>query len=73
MTDPVFKLVEQEYQRQLHKIGLIPSENTVSDDVSRVLSSCLSNKYSEGYSNRRYYEGNQIIDQIELLAIDRIK
>jgi len=73
MTDQVFQLVEQEYQRQLHKIGLIPSENTVSDEVSRVLSSCLSNKYSEGYANRRYYEGNQFIDQIELLAIDRIK
>jgi len=73
MTDQVFQLVEQEYQRQLHKIGLIPSENTVSDEVSRVLSSCLSNKYSEGYANRRYYEGNQFIDQIELLAIERIK
>ena len=73
MTDQIFSLIEQEYQRQVDKVGLIPSENTVSPDVSAVLSSCLSNKYSEGYSNRRYYEGNQIIDQIELLAIERIK
>src|SRR6185369_8991390 len=48
-------------------------ENAVSPEVSAVLSSCLSNKYSEGYANRRYYEGNQIIDQIEMLAIDRVK
>ncbi len=73
MTDQIFSLIEQEYQRQLDKVGLIPSENTVSPQVSEVLSSCLSNKYSEGYSNRRYYEGNQIIDQVELLAIERVK
>lgn len=73
MTDQIFSLIEQEHQRQIDKVGLIPSENSVSDDVSSVLSSCLSNKYSEGYANRRYYEGNQLIDKIELLAIERIK
>lgn len=73
MTDPIFALIDQEYQRQLDKIGLIPSENTVSAAVSEVLASCLSNKYSEGYSQRRYYEGNQIIDQVETLAVNRIK
>jgi glycine hydroxymethyltransferase len=73
MSDIVFNLIEKELVRQQQKIGLIPSENAVSPDVSAVLSSCLSNKYSEGYAHRRYYEGNQIIDQIEDLAIDRIK
>ncbi len=71
--DPIFDLIVQEQQRQQDMIGLIPSENIVSADVASVLSSCLSNKYSEGYSNRRYYEGNQVIDQIELTAVDRIK
>ncbi len=71
--DITFELIEQEKVRQQEMIGLIPSENIVSPAVSAVLSSCLSNKYSEGYSNRRYYEGNQVIDQIELLAIDRLK
>jgi glycine hydroxymethyltransferase len=73
MSDQVFELIAAEEQRQIEKIGLIPSENTVSENVSKVLSSCLSNKYSEGYPNRRYYEGNQFIDQVELLAIERIK
>ncbi|NCO12284.1 MAG: serine hydroxymethyltransferase [Candidatus Pacebacteria bacterium CG_4_10_14_3_um_filter_34_15] len=73
MKDQVFKIIEKELERQTEMIGLIPSENIVSPDVSEVLSSCLSNKYSEGYSNRRYYEGNQFIDQIELLAIERVK
>lgn len=73
MKDKVFKLVKEELKRQHEMIGLIPSENNASPEVSEVLSSCLSNKYSEGYSNKRYYEGNQVIDQIELLAIERIK
>lgn len=71
--DRIFDLIKQEEQRQLDKIGLIPSENAVSPEVASVLSSCLSNKYAEGYPGRRYYEGNQIIDQIEVLAQDRIK
>jgi glycine hydroxymethyltransferase len=73
MTDIVFQLVDQEEQRQKELIGLIPSENNSSPDVLSVLSSCLSSKYSEGYAGRRYYEGNQIIDQLELLAIERLK
>lgn len=71
--DQIFKLIQAEKKRQKDKIGLIPSENTVSDEVSNVLSSCLSNKYSEGYPDHRYYEGNQIIDQIEKLAQERLK
>jgi glycine hydroxymethyltransferase len=71
--DIIFNLVKQEEQRQTEMIGLIPSENTVSPEVSKVLSSCLSNKYSEGFPHHRYYEGNQVIDQIEDLARDRLK
>ncbi len=67
------KLIEKEEKRQIDKIGLIPSENAVSPEVSEVLSSCLSNKYSEGYPGARYYEGNQYIDEIENLARDRVK
>ncbi len=73
MSDPIFQLVQNEEERQKNMIGLIPSENHTSPEVSQVLSSCLSSKYSEGYANRRYYEGNQIIDKIETLAIDRLK
>lgn len=66
-------LIAAETDRQLTKIGLIPSENHISPAVSEVLSSCLSSKYAEGYPARRYYEGNQFVDQIELLAIERVK
>ena len=72
-SDDIFQLISQEQERQRHKIGLIPSENIVSPAVSQALASCLSNKYAEGYPHRRYYEGNQIIDQIELLAQQRLK
>jgi len=73
MKDQIFKLIEEELTRQRELIGLIPSENIVSPEVSEVLSSCLSNKYSEGYAGRRYYEGSQIVDQIEIMAIERVK
>jgi len=73
MTDQIFELIEQEKIRQQEMIGLIPSENHISPEVSKVLSTCLNSKYSEGYPGRRYYEGNQIIDQIETLAVERIK
>lgn len=71
--DIVFELVTKEEARQKKMIGLIPSENHISPEVSQVLSSALSSKYAEGYPSRRYYEGNQIIDQIENLAKERIK
>src|SRR5258708_3164308 len=71
--DVIFDLIKKEKQRQQDKIGLIASENIASPAVAAVLSSCLSNKYSEGYPNRRYYEGNQVVDQIEILAQERIK
>lgn len=69
----VFDLIKKEEQRQIEMIGLIPSENHSSDEVRSVLSSCLSSKYAEGYPGRRYYEGNQIIDEIETLAQERLK
>ena len=69
----IFDLLQQEEQRQKDKIRLIPSENYTSKAVMEAVGSVLSNKYSEGYANKRYYEGQQIVDQIELLAIDRAK
>lgn len=73
MQDIIYDLIEQEEVRQIEKIGLIPSENQTSPEVTAVLSSCLSSKYAEGYAKRRYYEGNQIVDEIETLAIERLK
>lgn len=73
MTDVINQYIQQEEQRQLEMIGLIPSENHISPEVSEVLSSILNSKYSEGYPGRRYYEGNQLIDKIENEARDRIK
>ena len=73
MSDQIFQLISQEERRQREMIGLIPSENHISPAVASVLSSCLNSKYSEGYAGRRYYEGNQIVDQIEELAVERVK
>ncbi|HAZ73604.1 MAG TPA: serine hydroxymethyltransferase [Candidatus Pacebacteria bacterium] len=71
--DPIFDLVKKEEERQTEMIGLIPSENHSSEAVRSVLSSCLSSKYAEGYPKRRYYEGNQVIDEIEIEAQKRLK
>lgn len=74
LYDPqVYELVRQEEVRQSGKIRLIPSENYVSMAVMMATGSCLTNKYSEGYPNRRYYEGQQVTDLIETLAIERAK
>lgn len=74
LYDPqVYELVRQEEVRQSGKIRLIPSENYVSKAVMMATGSCLTNKYSEGYPNRRYYEGQQVTDLIETLAIERAK
>lgn len=73
MTDTIFDVIKQEEKRQQEMIGLIPSENHISPEVSQVLSSVLNSKYSEGYPGRRYYEGNQFIDEIERDAQERIK
>ncbi len=73
-VDPeMYALVNEEAERQRDKIRLIPSENYVSAAVLEASGSVLTNKYSEGYAKRRYYEGQQVIDQIELIAMRRAK
>jgi len=69
----IFDLINQEYQRQMHGIELIASENFVSEQVLEAMGSCLTNKYAEGYPGKRYYGGCQIVDKTEQLAIDRAK
>lgn len=69
----IFNLIDQEKQRQIEGIELIASENFVSEDVLRAMGSVLTNKYAEGYPNRRYYGGCEVVDQVEQLAIDRLK
>jgi len=72
--DPeIYSLVKQEERRQADKIRLIASENYVSKAILETTGSILTNKYSEGYAGKRYYEGQQIIDQVEQLAIKRAK
>ena len=66
-------LIHQEARRQHDKIRMIPSENYVSLAVLEASGSVLTNKYSEGYPGRRYYEGQQLIDPIERLAVERAK
>lgn len=66
-------LIEEEKKRQKGGLELIASENYVSEDVLECMGSILTNKYSEGYPGKRYYNGNEYIDQIELLAISRAK
>lgn len=71
--DPVFNIIAAEEKRQSEGLELIPSENYVSENVLRAMGSVLTNKYSEGYPGRRYYGGNEHVDQIENLAIERAK
>lgn len=66
-------LIQKEIERQKEGIELIASENYISSDVMKCLGSILTNKYSEGYPSKRYYKGNEYIDEIELEAIDRAK
>jgi len=73
MDSEIYELIKQEERRQFDKIRLIASENYVSSAVLQATGSVLTNKYSEGYAGRRYYEGQQIIDQVERLAIERAK
>lgn len=69
----VYNWILEEIKRQEQTIELIPSENVVLPAVMQAQGSILTNKYSEGYPNKRYYGGNQFIDKIEQLAIDRAK
>jgi len=69
----IFGFIEKERQRQLQGVELIASENFVSDQVLEAMGSCLTNKYAEGLPGKRYYGGCQFIDEVEQLAIDRIR
>ncbi len=69
----IFDLIEKEHQRQLKGMELIASENFVSDEVMEAMGSYLTNKYAEGYPGKRYYGGCGVVDQVEQLAIDRVK
>ena len=69
----VFDLINKELERQRNGIELIASENFTSLQVMQAMGTSLTNKYAEGYPGRRYYGGCEIVDQVEQLAIDRIK
>ena len=69
----IFDLIEKEYQRQLKGMELIASENFVSNEVMQAMGSCLTNKYAEGYPGKRYYGGCGVVDEVETLAIERVK
>lgn len=69
----IFDLIDKELQRQREGIELIASENFTSLQVMEAMGTSLTNKYAEGYPGRRYYGGCEIVDQVEQLAIDRIK
>jgi len=72
--DPqIFNLIKQEEERQKNVLEMIPSENYTSKAVMEALGSVLTNKYSEGYPKRRYYQGNKIVDEVEMLAQERAK
>jgi glycine hydroxymethyltransferase len=69
----LFGLIDREVERQNTTIQLIASENFTSPAVMRATGSVLTNKYSEGYPGKRYYGGNEVIDEVETLAIERAK
>lgn len=69
----LFDLLQKELDRQRHGIELIASENFTSQAVLDAMGSCLTNKYAEGYPGRRYYGGCEVVDEVEQLAIDRLK
>ena len=70
--DPeMYELIEKEKLRQWRGLELIASENFTSRAVMECLGSCLTNKYSEGLPNKRYYGGNEVIDKVENLCRDR--
>lgn len=69
----VFDLINKELERQRKGIELIASENFTSQAVIDAMGTCLTNKYAEGYPGKRYYGGCEVVDEIEQLAIDRLK
>ncbi len=73
MDSTIFPLIQKELDRQRDGIELIASENFTSVQVMRAVGTCLTNKYAEGYPRRRYYGGCEVVDEIEQIAIDRLK
>ena len=74
MSDTVIQqLIEKELQRQRQGVELIASENFTSREVLAAMGTCLTNKYAEGYPGKRYYGGCEVVDEIEQIAIDRLK
>src|SRR5438445_4363499 len=69
----IAKLIDDENRREHETMRLIASENYASRAVMEATGSVLTNKYSEGYAHKRYYEGQEVIDQVEELAIARLK
>ncbi|MFM7193985.1 MAG: serine hydroxymethyltransferase, partial [Bacteroidota bacterium] len=69
----IFDLIGQEHHRQLNGIELIASENFASGQVMKAMGSVLTNKYAEGLPGKRYYAGCEVVDQVETIAIERIK
>ena len=69
----IIALIKKEQERQKSGLELIASENYVTDEVLRAMGSICTNKYAEGYPGKRYYGGCEVVDQIEQLAIDRLK
>tara|TARA_B100000530_G_scaffold322031_1_gene256632 strand:- start:1391 stop:2668 length:1278 start_codon:yes stop_codon:yes gene_type:complete len=69
----IFELIKKEKKRQIDGIELIASENYVSDNVLAAAGSILTNKYAEGYPHKRYYGGCEVVDEVEELAIQRLK
>src|SRR3989344_1076093 len=69
----IYLLIQKEEKRQQDVLEMIPSENYTSKAVMEALSSVLTNKYSEGYPKKRYYQGNKVVDEIEIIAEERAK
>lgn len=69
----IARLIKLEEKRQAETLMMIPSENIVSKAVEEAAGSCLGNKYAEGYPGRRYYQGQEVVDQVETLVIERVK
>ena len=69
----VFNLINKELDRQRQGVELIASENFTSLQVLQAMGTCPTNKYAEGYAGKRYYGGCEVIDEIETLAIERLK
>jgi glycine hydroxymethyltransferase len=70
--DPaIFQLIKDEEKRQREVLEMIPSENYTSSEVLEALGTVLNNKYSEGYPKKRYYQGNAVVDEVEILAEER--